>query len=60
MPDQTATVTAWTEPRPSAGDVARFLAAWLVSVVTRRPMVQIDGDTIWVGLLTITPPAERD
>lgn len=53
--EEKRTLTAWTKPRPSAVDVARFLRAWLESVITGRPMEQVEGGTIWVGLLTITP-----
>lgn len=60
MPDQIATLAAWTEPRPSARDVARFLAAWLQSVITRRPMSDLDLLTLWTGRLTLTPAEPQE
>lgn len=59
MPDQIAALAAWTEPRPSARDVARFLAAWLQSAVTRQPMADLDLPTLWTGRLTLTPPQDE-
>ena len=56
MPDEVKTVTAWTKPRPAAVDVARFVVAWLRAVITGAPMEQVEGGTLWVGMLTITPP----
>lgn len=59
MPE-TVTLTAWTKPRPSAADVARFLGAWLRSLVTGAPMEQFDAKTLWTGTLTHTPQAEGE
>lgn len=55
MTEQITSLIWWDGPRPAARDVARFLAAWLASVVTRRPLALGENGSISWLTLTVTP-----
>lgn len=57
--EKTLTAAVWEGPRPAALDVARLLAAWLVSVVTRRPMAMVESEALLWFIVTITPEAQE-
>lgn len=57
---QILTLIGWDGPRPAARDVARLLGAYLVSVVTRRPIEIAESDTMWRIGVTIAPVGEED
>lgn len=55
MTETIMTLIGWDGPRPAARDVARLLAAYLVSVVTRRPIEIAESGTMWRIGVAITP-----
>lgn len=55
MTEKIMTLIGWDGPRPAARDVARLLAAYFVSIVTRRPIAISESGTMWKIGVTITP-----